>query len=238
MERIISIDSRGGHDGPGTGGNYGDWAVIYASRQGLAQCEISEAKRTFRPGKISEFSRSLAVRVIWNEEDFKAGDYILVHHRRSPNPFLGGSSSRESYELIAGTMPAWADFPAAWKQFVGEHKYTASDALAEIAMDEVHAAVEYAVRKSSKNLRAKAWAAVQEALRAAGLLKYEPKHSYSLTGVAAMPMKICRAVDWRKAGVSRPEFLNSWPAYQEMPKDIVMLASPDMDLSQCAESKK
>jgi len=198
MKRVV-IESRGGHDGAATGGHYGSWAEVIVSRPEIVNnVEVAKEEHERHPGRLTSHQDYIEVSVSWDPELLGDEDYILIHHRRSPNPYLRGSSSRESYELIAGKMPAWADFPARWQEWVRSVRESARDHLLNVARwsgdAELERLVLYALRKSSKGRISAAWEAVQQHLEELGMLRYRPKHRYTWTGVRAMPIRIAQAL--------------------------------------------
>jgi hypothetical protein len=155
-------------------------------------------------------------------------DYIIVEHKRSPNPFLRGSGCREHYELLAGKMPAWANFPAQWAEWVdGPARGTAIKALRRLSgkVEGLKALIDYACQKRSKNRISAAWADVQAAIEGAGYLRYTPKHTYTWTGVRAKPIRIAEAVDWKAAGLRR-WIPKGKPRFQE--NNAILAASPEI----------
>lgn len=198
----VIIESRGGHDGTATGGHYGDWARIWASRPGIAQVRIVNENHSWQPGRLSYHYDIIGVELTVDDAVLQHGDYVLIEHKRSPNPFLSGSPSGERYELVAGEMPAWAAFPQAWYEWVrGPARDRAIDALRSLGwlIPDLEDKIAYALRKTSKRTTNAAWQGVARLIREAGYLRREPRFSYSWTGIKAMPIQIARAVDWRRA---------------------------------------
>lgn len=198
----VILDARGGHDGIATGGNYGSWAHIWASRTGIADVIPVREEHRVISGRLTHTSTLVVVEVVIHEDKMQEGDYVLVEHKRSPNPYLAGSSHREGYELLAGTMPAWADFPARWADWVrGPARDAAIRSL--LSLDKIEHGIgekiDYAMRKTAKGTIIRAWEDVAAHIEDAGLLRHKPRFSYTWTGVRAMPIQIARAVDWRKA---------------------------------------
>lgn len=164
MKKIsVCVENRGGHDGAANGGHFGGYAEIYASRPGIATVTVAEESHTFCPGRLATHSDHIAVEVVVDEEALKADDYIIVHHQSSPQPGLEGSSRRESYELIAGAMPAWASFPAQWKSWV-EDSTVQRSAVEHILRrrPDLSETVQYAQCKTSKNRIYSGWLDVSQ----------------------------------------------------------------------------
>jgi len=225
--RSVVIENRGGHDGADTGGHYGSWAEIIVSRPEIAAVKVVHSEHKTKPSRLTYHNDFVEVEITWEPERLRNGDYILIHHRRSPNPYLRGSSSREGYELIAGKMPVWADFPARWQEWVRSVHKNAQEHLLDVARrsgdEELGRLVSYALRKSAKGRIAAAWENVQRHLEELGMLRYVPKHRYTWTGVRAMPIRIAQALPrhyhWEPP-IPKPRFEK---------KQGVIIASPRLD---------
>lgn len=188
MEKwTITVEDRGGHDGAATGGHYGRWARVWASRPGIVTARVVKEEHRYQPGRPAYHHDLVVVEVGLTPSFDEQNDFLLVEHKASPNPWVGGSSHYEYYELLAGRMPGWADFPRAWAEWVREMHLEAARFLAERFPD----AVNYALRKSSKSRIIAAWRDVAEA---AGV---EPPPASSWTSVNAMPIRIARKLGWR-----------------------------------------
>ena len=200
MSWVIQIEDRGGHDGVATGGHYGYWKRIWISRPGVATYRIIEEDHYRQTGgRLNYHHDRITVEVNLTDKFDPQKDYLIVEHKRSPNPYLSGSSRRESYELLAGRMPAWADFPKAWAEWVEQVRGEAISFLIEKADGSQWELVEYACRKAAKRRIIFAWRQVAEAFGV------EPPEASSWTSVRAMPVRIARALGWR-APVPPPRF--------------------------------
>lgn len=215
----VLIEARGGHDGAATGGHYGDWAEVWASRPEIASVHIVREDHSYVPGRLSYHNDVVEVEIIWDEAKLSENDFILIHHRRSPNPFLNGSSCQESYELVAGKMPAWADFPSAWREWIHKVRPYAVEYLQRVAKylkyDDLLDTIQTACRKTSKSNLIAWWRFVQNDLKKVNALTYEPEHKQTWTGVDAMPVKIAKAVKiegfprW-KPPIPQPKYGEKW----------------------------
>lgn len=156
---------------------------------------VVEEKRLYQPGRLAYHHDKVVVEVGLTADFDHQKDFLLVEHKASPNPYVGGSSRRECYELLAGKMPAWASFPKAWAEWVRKVSIEAARFLGERFTEEV----EYALRKSSKSRIIVAW---REVALAAGV---EPPPAGSWTSVLAMPIRIARTLGWR-ASVPPPRW--------------------------------
>jgi len=218
---LVVTESRGGHDGVATGGHYGSWARVWASRPGVAIAELAEEEHVFRPGRLAYHHDRVVVRVRLTGSFDPDDDYVVVEHKRSPNPYLRGSPSREGYELLAGRMPAWADFPARWQEWIDLVREDAIEFLVRRAAAEPDAdrnlleAIRYAERKTTKRRVTGAWLCVASA---AGV-DPDALPSGSWTAVRALPVRIAQRLGWRPP-IPRPRY--------ERPEDSgrVLIAGP------------
>jgi len=216
----VILEARGGHDGAATGGHYGSWARIWASRENITKITIIKDEHSFTPGRLAYHKDTVIIDVVPNENFNEEKDYILCEHKRSPNPFLGGSSSREYYELLFGKkMPAWADFPKAWSCWVRNFEVQGS-AIKHI-LKKVPTAkeyIEYAQRKTAKGTITNAWLEVAEHCeKVTGKKLGDIRGSGTWTAVDAMPIRIAQRLGGWKPPVPRP-------VYGE--RDAVLVASP------------
>ena len=211
----IAIEARGGHNGIATGGHYGSWAQIWASRDGITKIAILEEYHTRHGGRNEYHDDRIVVDVVPTGDFGENVDYILIEYKRSPNPYLRGSSMRESYELVAGKMPTWAAFPGEWRKWINDKKVNKS-AIAHIENNapwkikhDISKLIDYAGRKTSKGNIRSGWDEIQKLLLDFHTLKYTPEHTHSWTGVKAMPIKIASAMraHW-KPPVPRPRYQN------------------------------
>jgi hypothetical protein len=202
----VTIEARGGHNGAGTGGHYGSWARIWASREGIASVTTVIDDHKYLPGRLDYHEDHVAVDVETTGDFDPERDYILVEHKRSPNPYLGGSSSRESYELLFGKMPAWADFPRAWAAWVHDKNVQAS-AVDHILrrVPDARAEVEYAQRKRAKGTISGAWEVVARlCATATGRSMDGIWGTGSWTAVEAIPIRIAQRLGGWSPPVPRP----------------------------------
>lgn len=242
----VVTENRGGHDGAATGGHYGSWARVWASRPGIVRAETAQEHHEYRPGRLAEHFDQLTVRLILTALFDPERDYLVVEHKRSPNPYLRGSPRREGYELLAGTMPAWADFPSRWQEWVhavresaveylvryAAHAWSADDsALYDLrygyaqptsprARLDLLDAVQYAERKRAQGTIISAW---QEVARLVGINPDQiPVNSW--TAVHAMPIRIASRLGW-KPPQPRPQY--------QRPEESgrVLVAGPDGPVS-------
>ena len=183
----VVVEDRGGHDGAATGGHFGRWARIWASRPWIVTARVVKEEHHYQPGRPAYHHDKVVVEVGLTPDFDQQRDFLLVEHKSSPNPYIGGSSRREEYELLAGRMPDWADFPRAWAEWVREVRTEAVRFLAQRFPDEV----DFALRKTAKGRIISAW---REVARAAGV---EPPPAGSWTSVNAMPVRIARRLGWR-----------------------------------------
>jgi len=215
----VVIENRSGHDGAATGGHYGSWSRIWASRPEIVHCEAIANEHNFRPGRLSYHSDYIEVELTVHNELMREDDYVLIEWKRSANPFIGGSSRAESYELVAGKMPAWADFPKAWREWVNKVNGEAVSYLIkkypELAQD-----FDYAMRKSSKNRIYSAWASIADEI---GKIEHKDMSKcysgYSWTAVYAIPVKIALRTGW-KPSIPKPIYQTREEA------NPVLIASP------------
>ncbi|NLK38111.1 MAG: hypothetical protein GX299_08515 [Epulopiscium sp.] len=205
MKRTVVIENRGGHDGIATGGHYGSWARVWTSRQGVATYHVAEENHHIgKPGRMTPHKDYVAVEVSTTNMFNHEKDYILVEHKRSANPNLRGSSSRERYELLAGIMPAWASFPSAWQEWVQERAVQEAAADHIIAkVPETREAVRYARQKSSKGNIRRAWDDVRW-LCSDAMGKEIDYPDGSWTAVRAIPIRIAQKLGGFRSPIPRP----------------------------------
>lgn len=110
---VVVTENRGGHNEYFCRGHFGDYAhVIASSKDFILGVSMVEERHDFWPGQLNRHKDYVKVAITIDENLMVDGDYILVHHRRSPNSNIPGDSKRESYQLLAGNMPQWAAFPS------------------------------------------------------------------------------------------------------------------------------
>ena len=207
MKRTVVIEDRGGHDGIATGGHYGSWARVWVSRPGVATYEVVEEDHFVgKPGRMTPHKDRVVVEVSVTDAFDQEKDFLLVERKRSANPNLRGSSSRERYELLAGVMPAWASFPEAWQRWVQDRDVldTAADHIV-VKVPDAEDAVDYARRKSSKGNRRRAWGEVAYICsEATGKEIDYPDMSW--TAVRAIPIRIAQKLGGFMPPVPRPKW--------------------------------
>ncbi|MBC7193910.1 hypothetical protein [Marinobacter sp.] len=179
-----------------------------------------EERHTVTPGRLTYHDDRIVVDIEPAEGFDQERDYILVEHKRSPNPYLRGSSSREGYELLFGRMPAWATFPENWARWVRDERVQGS-AIDHILrrVPTAKEDVEYAMRKGSKGNIISAWRAVASHCEAATGKKMDGiGGNGSWTAVRAMPIRIAQRLGGWRPPVPRP-------VYEE--RNAVLVVSPD-----------
>lgn len=203
-EYHVVVEARRGHDGPANGGHFGAWARVWVSRPGVATAVVADERHSFVPGRLAWHEDYLAVRVCLTDAFDPARDYLLVEHRCDAQPGVR-VMRRERYELLAGVMPAWADFPARWREWVDA---VANDAVRYLyawarARDrhDMVADLDYACRKRTKHGRWGAWLAVADA---AGVPR-DVLPGGSWTAIMALPVRIAARLGWRSP-VPRPRY--------------------------------
>ena len=223
MEKSVTINLDERSQSP-YGGRYGAFRKVYASRPGLATYTVRQV------GEILEAT------LVWDTDNFREDDYLIVHTQRNPS-LVAGSSRREEYQLLEGNMPVWADFPGRYHDFVSKYYDSARESFLELAdsfakkqMQSLCELIQWACGKQSKNRIASAWETVAKELQGQGLLNYVPeRRSYSWTAVKAQPLRLLRALKretWSMVGIKRPGFLSDWPRYQAIPQNIYVVVSP------------
>lgn len=221
MKKVIVIENRGGHDGGLSGGHFGDFALVWASRPEVAKVSVKEDRHEFNEGRLNFHRDFIAVEIELTDEFDDDKDFVLVEHKVEKNPFVH-TGGRERFELIAGKMPAWASFPEKWQEWVWAvredavgflfHKFENNNAIRD--------AIFSAEGKSSKNNIIWAWKEVAELIETTTNKKLKPiLPSESWTAVDAMPIRIAQQVGWRPP-VPRPKF-------QKREGNAVLVASPE-----------
>jgi len=225
MEKTVTINLDERSQSP-YGGRYGAYRKVYASRPGLATYSVKLV------GEILEAT------LVWDTDNFREDDYLIVHTQRNPG-LVAGSSHKEGYDLLEGNMPVWADFPGLYHDFVFRYYDDAREIFWDLAdklaaknpqMQSLAETIQWACRKHSKNRIASAWEVVAKELHEQGLLNYVPeRHNYTWTAIIAQPLRLLRAIKretWSMAGIKRPGFLSDWPRYQAIPQNIYVVVSP------------
>ena len=201
----IEIENRGGHDGIATGGHYGSWARIWASRPGVAKADVvEESHYVGKVGRMTPHDDHVVVDVSITADFDPENDFLLVEYKRSANPYLRGSRSQEKYELLAGVMPAWASFPEEWQRWVRNDVVLAA-ARAHIVekVPETAAVVAFAERKQSKGNIRRAWDEVRRiCTQATGIEIDYPDGSWTAT--IAIPIRIAQKLGGFVPPVPRP----------------------------------
>lgn len=77
---VVTIEDRGGHDGAATGGHYGRWARIWASRPGIVTARMVEEKRLYQPGRLAYHHDKVVVEVELTADFDHQKDFLLVEH--------------------------------------------------------------------------------------------------------------------------------------------------------------
>ncbi len=196
--KLVVIDDREGHDGIATGGHYGRWARVWASRPEAASVALVEHTETNSPGRLSYHSTRIVVEVAPSSlfrDDLR--DWIAVEHKRSANPYLSGDSSREAWEPLFGTLPACHAFPEAWKQWVERNQESAIAYLCAYHDTDIRERAQYAARKASKNRICRGWLDVAAAAGIPGDAVLPGPGTW--TAVRAMPIRLARRLGWRAA---------------------------------------
>lgn len=111
------LDDRGGHDGSATGGHYGPFARIWASREGIATVAVTEEKHTVTPGVLTFHHDYVTVEVALTEHFDPERDFVIVEQCRDYNPFLLSPWEDTPYpsplarkcRLLAGVRPDWVE---------------------------------------------------------------------------------------------------------------------------------
>ena len=200
---LVVVEDRAGHDGPATGGHYGEWARVWTSNKDGISVTIAEEKHDVTPGSRLKYHHDHIVVAITPNESFGPDDYVVIERKFSSNPNSKPTGNKESFELLFGKMPLWANFPEAWQKWVNGMReeavkfletlepYGAGSPLNKHAYQH---SLELAV--GSKKKTRTAWEEVQDILKDRGILKYEPRHTMTWTGTQAMPVKIAKACGW------------------------------------------
>ena len=241
---IVEVDARQGHNGIANGGLFGRWSRVWASRPDVVSVRVLES--TWQSGAgYPAWRRAHTVVEIETTCEFGERDYLIEECRYTPQPGLGGSGGEESFRLLAGTMPAWADFPSAWQEWVAKVRDEGVDFLIAYAAGERGASAErieefryygepprspqarpdllkailHAERKCAKNRIISAWVDV------AGMIGFGEEQvrrirgTGSWTAVRAMPIRIALRLGWVP---SVPK-----PRYQKMEEGAVLIADPN-----------
>ena len=221
MKKVIVIENRGGHDGNLSGGHYGNFALVWASRPEIIKVTVKEDRHEFNEGRINFHNDFIAVEVELTEAFDDDKDFVIVEHKVEKNPFIY-TSGRERYELIAGKMPAWASFPEKWQKWVLAVREDAINFLNRKFKNNsvIVDAVWNAQLKSSKSNIIWAWEEVAKLVESATNKKLKPiLPTESWTAVEAMPIRIAQQIGWRPP-VPRPKF-------QKREGNAVLVASPE-----------
>lgn len=221
MKKVIVIENRGGHDGGLSGGHFGDFAFIWASRPEIVEITVKEDRHEFNEGRLNFHHDFIAVEIELTDAFDDDKDFVIVEHKIERNPFVH-TSGREKFELIAGKMPAWASFPEKWQEWVLEVR---EDAVAFLAHkfknnSDIVDAVWSAEGKASKSNIIWAWKEVAKLVESATNKELKPiLPTESWTAVDAMPIRIAQQIGWRPP-VPRPKF-------QKREGNAVLVASPE-----------
>jgi hypothetical protein len=167
---------------------WGHKARVWASRPSVVAVATVRDERTDNGYGQERRCAEVEVRLLPGFDPAK--DFLVVEEVYTSDVH---HTHHHEYKLLAGTMPRWASFPAAWKEWVGRWSSAAADWLLERAEDDDQRwAVKYAQRKVSQSNRRRAWADVALVF---GVNPPLPADSW--TAVAAMPIRIARQLGWR-----------------------------------------
>lgn len=221
MKKTIVIENRGGHDGNLSGGHYGNFALVWASRPEIVKVTVKKDRHEFDEGRLNFYHDFIEVEIELTEVFDDDKDFVIVEHKIEKNPFIY-TGGRERYELIAGKMPAWASFPEKWQEWVFKVRDNAVNFLLRKFKNnnDIVDAVMTAEMKSSKSNIIWAWEEVAELIESATGKKLKPiLPTESWTAVEAMPIRIAQQIGWRPP-VQRPKF-------QKREGNAVLVASPE-----------
>jgi hypothetical protein len=142
-------------------------------------------------------------------------DYVIVEHQK-----YGGRAFE--LELLAGTMPGWADFPSRWHAWANdpENRRSALDYIMEVAPETRSELLKTEYRSRGKLEKIQGWR------RVAGMVSSHINRDLgqipagSHTSVQAMPLRIAQRIGGWNPTLPKPEF--------ESPESSgrVMLAAP------------
>ena len=206
----VIVENRSGHDGSATGGHYGEWARVWASRKGIVDLKV--INETHDMGGRLKFHQDFIEIEIKPNEAFGDDDYVVVEKKFSANPNLRPIGNRETFTLFLGKMPLWAGFPEAWQKWIIAMRSEAIEFLTGLADQITKAPINKEMYMCSLNSailgkkKPKAsWEEVQDMLNYQGILKYIPSHTKTWTGEIAMPVKIAKACGWA-ASIPQPKW--------------------------------
>lgn len=182
---------------------------VWASRPDICSVRILNGKKSIF-GLNNGTKDKLIAELSWDDEKLKSDDFIFVHYTRRS---LDGRKvpRKERFELLAGeSMPAWAEFPAAWARWVEEMHPVAVEWLLAWAKergdDVLVSKINEATAVSTKKGAWRGWNGVESYLRKEGCLRRFFRHKKTWTSVAAMPVKIALALGW-KPTKERPNWI-------------------------------
>lgn len=174
----------------------GRWAIVWASREGIASARVHEKKLDHDSGEPIY----IAVQIRTTSEFDPTKDYILVENHEEFTR-LGGVGVKETWNLrtLAGVEPEWAVYPKAWQAFVANLRVrrSAINFILRIA-PEVADDVRYAEQRISKFNKARAWRNVAEQVSKALTRRLKEPISlgkfaaHSWTQINAMPIRIAK----------------------------------------------
>ena len=174
----------------------GRWAIVWASREGIASARVHEKKLDHDSGEPIY----IAVQIRTTSEFDPAKDYILVENHEEFER-LDGIGVKETWSLrtLAGVEPEWAVYPKAWQAFVANLRVrrSAINFILRIA-PEVADDVRYAEQRISKFNKARAWRNVAEQVSKALTRRLKEPISlgkfaaHSWTQINAMPIRIAK----------------------------------------------
>jgi hypothetical protein len=186
----------------------GSWALIWASREGVARARVAE-----RTDDV------LSLRVDLTSEFDPSRDYIVVEEHEEFAQELN-SPRKETWALftLAGQAPRWQLFPSEWQEWVNNPEVTESAVRYLMrVMPSMVRDIEYAQHLESKHSRLRAWRNVGDKIadelstrlrRDVDLGKFAGN---SWTAVLAVPLRIAKRLgsyvgeEWVPP-VPQPEF--------------------------------
>lgn len=172
----------------GHGDSRGKWAVVWASRPGVASAKV--------------YRRSdkdyLSIEVTATSDFDPEKDYLVVENHEEMDR-ISGPGTKETFKLvtIAGPTPQWVIFPSEWQKWVWDRQVTNS-AIDYITSHAPHVKedVRYAMQKDSKQNKARSWRIVADEVGRTLSAKLGERidlgklAGHSWTSVAAMPHRI------------------------------------------------
>lgn len=233
-------DTRSGHDGAATGGDYGNFTrLLLAPKKGvkIEECVFlvsDEDSGEYQSGNQLNYHSTDRTTVFM--VDPKKVEWACFMRGYDANPFVNGRSSKTSYEEISG-LPAGPlielqQFLEAYPKWVDENSGGATEWLWELAKkidphQEYHKAIDFAGRKTAKNQINSAWQNVAQ------FFGVSAKWGYSWTGVNSATIKIALAVqkakkvEWGLTGKNAYQFSTLMPKHPGEVKRDSYVSLPD-----------